>query len=134
MSETKKLPTVTPEQWRSAVLQVLDDRGPDFADPNVRLGMSCVYFDEEGNGSCLFGGVLELLGVTLNDLDMIEGEDVATIMSHLGVDDDPALVFASTEAQASQDSGDTYELVRRFFLTTESAYRCGVAQGRIEPR
>lgn len=133
MNETKKLPTVTPEQWRSAVLQVLDERGPDFADPNAQLGMSCVYFDAEGNGSCLFGGVLEHLGVTLNDLDMIEGEDVSTVMSHLGVDD-PALVFASTEAQGSQDAGDTYGLVRRFFLTTQSAYRCGVAQGRIEPR
>lgn len=126
MSETKKLPTVTPEQWRSTVLQVLAGRGENYQYPNARLGMSCVYFDAEGNGSCLFGRVLERLGVTLNDLDMTEGEDIATVMSRLGVND-PALVFASTEAQSSQDAGDTYGLVRRFFTCSESAYRCGRA-------
>ena len=64
----------------------------------------CLYFDHDGNPSCLIGQALAKCGLTEDDVT--EGSAAFDILTKNGFGDDVARAAAS--AQEKQDSGETW--------------------------
>lgn len=107
------VPSITEKDWHDAVTQVIEDRGPDFqyVAPEVPgEGAPCMYF-HEGAPSCLFGAVLDKLGVPQERVE--EGESIDTVILYLWENAPSTVVNPSTTAQSCQDFGQRYDLVER---------------------
>lgn len=64
----------------------------------------CLYFDHDGNPSCLIGQALAKCGLTKEDVT--EGASAFKVLAEKGIDD---VVAAAAEiAQDKQDNGETW--------------------------
>ena len=118
------VPAVTEKQWHDTVFEVLDERGPDFSYESPlkdEYGAPCKYF-HEGAPSCLFGAVLDKLGVPQRYVP--EGESIDAVMDELWSGIPFRVRRSSSNAQSDQDCGYRYS-------TVETKYRKGLVELQI---
>lgn len=115
------VPVITRESMRTALEEVVGERGRDFiyqapleefAEGVFEHGQ-CLY-RSDGKPSCLFGHALDRLGVPYNE--NWEYEEIGAVLRGLSVDD-TLLQSACREAQEAQDEGRTWgHALDRFIL------------------
>lgn len=118
--------TITAQQFKDAVLDVLNERGDDFVYEPPKYNSDdfpgdCAYSADGGKtGSCLFGAALiEKLGIPYSP--SWEGANIVVLINSPGeeypnritiLDADATLRGDAYSAQFTQDNGKPYGLVR----------------------
>lgn len=119
-----QLPAIADFEWLIAVRDVLSEHGPEYVYQTPGNTNTCLYFDDRGCPSCLFGRVLAKFNVTLDRLGLEEGADVTQVMHALDIHDE-ALVYACNNAQGDQDGGRRYGDVLVAFNAAYAAFSAG---------
>ena len=97
---------ITDEQFIQAMHDVVQGN-EDFVYAPVVEGEDCVYFDKEGNPSCLIGHALAKCGVEPFDQDRPIQDNAYYVLPRYGIS--AKVTKAAQMAQQAQDHGETWQ-------------------------
>lgn len=122
----------TPEKVNAALDEALKEKGEDYIYPRVvktmpegevaekpffpdqpdaPWGTTCLYVHDEEEGQipgCIVGNVMHRLGVPLEDLKKVEGDNAHGLIGQLQIPVNQHVTRLLNRAQASQDEGQTW--------------------------